>query len=114
MKGSARSHVALICSTSSFQAPGPAAARTSISDTRAVAPRNGARAGRGRLWTRFPIRGPAVLDLFGAAIQMLGQGFAVVLGQDAGRASVDELVQIGRVSSEGERRHPQVRAILPN
>ena len=77
--------------------PGPRARRRADVDLghRAVAPRNGARAGRGRLWTRFPIRGPGVLDLFGAAAQVLRQRLAVVLGQDAGRAPVDELVQIG-------------------
>ena len=62
----------------------------------------------------LPHSGPAVLDLFGAAAQVLRQGLAVVLGQDTGRAPVDELVQVGRVSSDGERRHPQVRAILRN
>ena len=43
---------------------------------------------------------------------MLGQRFPVVLGQHAGRAAVDELVQIGRVPPDGARGHPKVGAAL--
>ncbi len=44
-----------------------------------------------------------MLELFGPTSQMLGQGFPVVLGKDPRRAAVDELVQIGPVSADGDR-----------
>ena len=57
-----------------------------------------------------PMRRLVVPGLVGTASQVLRQGLAVVLGEDSGRAPLDELVQIGRVSLDGTRGHPQVRA----
>ena len=51
-------------------------------------------------------------ELVGAATQVLGQGFAIVLGEHAGRAAVDELVQIGRIAPDGARGHPKVGTAL--
>lgn len=51
-------------------------------------------------------------ELVGAAAQMLGQGFPVVLGEHAGCAAVDELVVIGRVPTDGPRSHREVGTAL--
>ena len=51
-------------------------------------------------------------ELVGAAAQMLGQGFPVVLGEHAGFAAVDELVVIGRVPTDGTRSHREVGTAL--
>ena len=40
------------------------------------------------------------------------QSISVVPSKEPGRAAVDELIQIGRVSADHERGHPQVRAAL--
>ena len=48
----------------------------------------------------------------GAAAEVLGQRLAVVLGQNAGRAAVDELVQVRGVALDGERGRAQVRAAI--
>ena len=53
-----------------------------------------------------------MLEFFGLATQMRRQGFPVVLGKNPWRVAVDELVQIGRVSADGDRSHPQVTTAL--
>ena len=53
-----------------------------------------------------------MLEFFGLATQMRRQGFPVVLGKNPRRVAVDELVQISRVSVDGDRSHPQVTTAL--
>ena len=57
-------------------------------------------------------RAPVVSQQVRAAAQVLGQCLAVVLGQHAGRAPVNELVQAGGVALDGERGRAEVRAAL--
>ena len=53
-----------------------------------------------------------MLEQVGAAPQMLRERLAVVLGQHAGRAPVDELVQVGGVALDGVRGRAQLRAAV--
>ena len=69
-------------------------------------------AGRRRLRTCPALRAPVVPQQVGAAAQVFRQSLPVVLGQHPGRAPVDELVQVGGVSLDGERGRAEVRAAL--
>ena len=95
--------------------PGPRARRRPGLDFRhdAVAFRRGVgTGGRRRLPSCFEPHAPVVPQLIGAAAQVLGQDLAVVLGEDARRAPVDELVQVRFIAPEHKRGRPQVRAVL--
>ncbi len=48
----------------------------------------------------------------GAATQVLGQGYMIVLGEHPGRASVGELLEKGRVPTDGALGHSKVGTAL--
>ena len=94
--------------------PGPRTGSRAYIDLRhdAVALGRSVRRNPRRTWTRRAPRAPVVPQQVGAAAEVLGERLAVVLGQHAGRAPLNELVQVGGVAIDGERGRAQVRAAV--